>query len=111
MCSRPSNSALIILGAGISLLSLTFADGALLRRQRAGALARRAEMARTLQLTDLCVTSEARYTRHPSQADLQSMFQDHPLSLEHFPSGSVLAPPPTLTTPHADLDRKTEIPD
>ena len=41
-----------------------------------------------LRLTDLCLFTEARYTRNPSQADLNSAFQDHPFSLEHFPSGS-----------------------
>ncbi len=42
----------------------------------------------TLRLTDLCLFTEARYTRNPSQADLSSAFQDHPFSLEHFPAGS-----------------------
>src|SRR5208282_5552561 len=42
----------------------------------------------TLRLTDLCLFTEARYTRNPSQADLHSAFQDHPFSLEHFPAGS-----------------------
>ena len=41
-----------------------------------------------LRLTDLCLFTEARYTRNPSQTDLDSAFQDHPFSLEHFPSGS-----------------------
>jgi hypothetical protein len=49
--------------------------------------------AKELQLTDLCLFTEARYTRHPSMADLHSPFQDHPLSLEHFPSGSLVTPP------------------
>lgn len=49
-----------------------------------------------LMLTDLCLFSEARYTRHPSQADLHAAFQDHPLSFEHFPSGSHVAPPQTV---------------
>ena len=44
-------------------------------------------------LTDLALFSEARYTRHPSMADLGSSFQDHPAALEHFPSGSLMAPP------------------
>jgi hypothetical protein len=26
-------------------------------------------------------------------ADLNTAFQDHPLSLEHFPSGTLIAPP------------------
>ena len=50
-------------------------------------------MVETLQLTDLCLFTEARYTRHPSMADLHSAFQDHPLALEHFPSGSLVTPP------------------
>ncbi len=46
-----------------------------------------------LRPTDLCLFTEARYTRHLSQADLHSPFQDHPLSFEHFPSGSFVLPP------------------
>jgi hypothetical protein len=45
-------------------------------------------------LTDLALCSEARYTRHPSQADLFSPFQDFPGSLEHFPTGSLLVAEP-----------------
>ena len=45
----------------------------------------RAEMVRELGLSDLCLFTEARYTRHPSAADMNTAFQDHPLSLEHFP--------------------------
>jgi len=50
-------------------------------------------MVQQLQLTDLCLFTEARYTRHPSMADLHSAFQDHPLALDHFPSGSLTTPP------------------
>ena len=50
-------------------------------------------MVQKLHLTDLCLFTEARYTRHPSMADLHSAFQDHPLALEHFPSGSLTNPP------------------
>ncbi|MBN1958014.1 MAG: hypothetical protein JXQ81_01645 [Desulfuromonadales bacterium] len=45
-----------------------------------------------LRLTDLSLCSEARYTRHPSQADLFSAFQDYPGSFEHFPTGSIILP-------------------
>ena len=46
-----------------------------------------------LEITDLCLFTEARYTRHPSMADPHSAFQDHPLSLDHFPSGSLVPAP------------------
>ena len=52
------------------------------------------KLAGRLELTDLAIWTEARYTRHPSQADLFSPFQDFPGSLDHFPAGSVVAPPP-----------------
>ena len=52
-----------------------------------------AELAGRLHLTDLCIFTEARYTRHPAMADFHAPFQDHPLALEHFPSGSLVTPP------------------
>ena len=55
-------------------------------------------LVRELRLTDLCLFTEARYTRHPSQADLHSAFQDHPMSFEHYPSGSMVFPPQHLET-------------
>ena len=54
-----------------------------------------------LNLSDLALWTEARYTRHPSQADLFSAFQDSPGAPEHFPAGSILSPPPALTDPAA----------
>ncbi len=47
----------------------------------------------SLGLTDFCIWTEARYTRHPSQTDFFTPFQDFPSSLEHFPAGSIMAPP------------------
>jgi len=51
------------------------------------------------ELTDLSLFTEARYTRHPSQADGFTPFQDHPMAFEHFPSGSLLIPPVLLRAP------------
>jgi hypothetical protein len=62
-------------------------------------------------LTDLALFTEARYTRHPSQADLHSAFQDHPGALEHFPTGSLLAPRPSSINSHESLAGKTTSPD
>ncbi len=50
------------------------------------------EVLRNLQVTDLCLVTEARYTRHPALADRHAPFQEHPLALEHFPSGSLIMP-------------------
>ena len=60
------------------------------------ATARSQVLAAKLQLTDLSLFTEARYIRHLSMADRFSAFQDHPLSLEHFPSGSLIGPPAHL---------------
>jgi len=51
------------------------------------------EITTSLRLTDISFSNDARYTRNPSQTDLFSAFQDYPGSIEHFPSGSVIAPP------------------
>lgn len=50
-------------------------------------------IAADLGLTDLCLATEASYTRHPAATGLTVAFQDHPGALEHFPSGSFWAPP------------------
>jgi hypothetical protein len=72
-------------------LSLLLAD----REQSAAAerLARGRAMVEQLGLTDLALFTEARYTRHLTQADRFAPFQDHPGALEHFPSGALVAPP------------------
>lgn len=46
-----------------------------------------------LGLTDLCIATEARYTRHPAVTDMMVPFMDHPGAIEHFPTGSFWAPP------------------
>lgn len=108
--ARKSNRVLAFLALLAVLFLLTFADAAWLRTRRAPGLFLEATLVGRFKLTDLCLFTEARYTRHPSQADLHSAFQDHPAAFEHFPSGSLLGPPRALTD-HANLDRKTEVPD
>ncbi len=78
------------------LLGLAGMHSRFASRNREPALARTAQMVIDLGLTDLCLTTEARHTRHPSQADWHSPFQSHPLALDHFPSGSIILPPPAL---------------
>ena len=47
---------------------------------------------RSLHVADLCLATEARYTRHPALADRHAPFQEHPMALEHFPTGSLIVP-------------------
>jgi hypothetical protein len=54
------------------------------------------QMVRDLELTDLCLFTEANYTRHLTQADRHTPFQNSPMAFEHFPSGSLLLPPESL---------------
>ena len=91
---RPSTLYISLL---LSLVFIGFLVAAFVQRatdaDHRRALARQAQLVAQLDLTDLCLFTEARYTRHLSQADLFSAFQDHPLSFEHFPSGSLTLPP------------------
>lgn len=89
---RPANRALTLLLVGVAALFLCLVDAAWLRAGAGPDEVLRARLVEQLGLTDLALFTEARYTRHPSQADLHSAFQDHPLALEHFPTGSLMLP-------------------
>lgn len=65
---------------------------------------RKTALVRQLELTDLCLFTEAGYTRHQSMADLSTPFQDAPLSFEHFPTGGLVEPPLHLVKPHVQRD-------
>jgi hypothetical protein len=108
---RPANIALIVLAIASGGFGLTFVDAARLRTDGASATAEMLRLVEQLGLTDLVLFTEARYTRHPSQADLQSAFQDHPVALEHFPTGSLMPPPAGILKAYENLDRKTASPD
>ncbi len=101
---RRSTWYLAFLGLLTILLGSAATDAAYRRVRSTGHLQNSSSLVRALGLTDLCLFTEARYTRHPSQADLQTAFQDHPVALEHFPSGSLLTPPAFLKEHHAPVD-------
>jgi hypothetical protein len=77
-------------------MGLMFAHASITQKKSAPLFDEKRELVGKLQLTDLCLFTDARYTRHPTMADLNTPFQDHPLSFEHFPSGSVMPLPPHL---------------
>jgi len=81
------------------LVSLAMVDAGLyLHNRNAAAVRHSAKEIRTittagLGLTDLCIATEARYTRHPAVSDPAAPRMDHPGAVEHFPTGSFWAPP------------------
>ena len=108
---RPAHRVLIVLGLALGSFALSFADAARLRADSSAASADTRRLVERLGLTDPVLFTEARYTRHPSQADLQSAFQDHPVAFEHFPTGALLPPPAGIRHAYEHLDRKTAAPD
>ena len=88
-----------ILGCTL-VLGLAFIDALVQTAGDLPLLRQEIKVVETLQLTDLCLATEARHTRHPSQADWHTAFQSHPQALDHFPSGSIIGPPEILKKPH-----------
>ncbi len=90
---RKSSLFVSFLAASIALFVLIFAHAYYSASNESGILKDKARTIKELQLTDLCLFTEASYTRHLSQADMNTPFQDHPMSFEHFPSGSLVPHP------------------
>ncbi|MCX8087348.1 MAG: hypothetical protein N3C63_10690 [Rhodocyclaceae bacterium] len=108
---RPAHLALGLLALASLGVGLICLDAARPSHADTARRAATAALVEKLRLTDLALFTEARYTRHPSQADLHSAFQDHPLAFEHFPSGSLVPPPTALMSAYEALDRKTALSD
>lgn len=100
---RPAHVVLLLLLLGLGGLAATLLHAAGGPDRHAPREAAARTLVRELELTDLALFTEARYTRHLALADRHTPFQDHPGALEHFPSGSLIPPPPHLNH-HADLD-------
>jgi hypothetical protein len=95
-------SSIYLLGVSINsiALCLVLVHASYTREAATAVLMEKSEMVKRLELTDLCLFTDARYTRHPAMADMNSAFQDMPMALEHFPSGSLMPPPPHLRKQH-----------
>lgn len=91
MKRRPSTLYLLMTAFMLSSLMVLASRSDNETRAARHAMSRR--LVRELELTDLALFPEARYTRHLSLADNHAPFQDHPMALEHFPSGTVTRPP------------------
>ena len=101
---RKSNFFLFYIAVNLLLLVLIFFHASFKIKSDQRFLMEKRGMVKSLELTDLCLFTEASYTRHLSQADLHTPFQDHPISLEHFPSGSILSPPAVIKGMNEKLD-------
>ena len=101
---RKSAFFLLYVALNVILLFLIFAHASFTRKTGMESLEEKAALVKQLQLTDLCLFTEASYIRHLSQADLHTAFQDSPISLEHFPSGSIFQPPKMLKGIHEKVD-------
>ncbi len=94
---RKSALVLIFFLTGMLLMILTIIDAMTQQSSAKQSLHQRAMLVNELGLSDLALSTEARYTRHLTLADRHSAFQDHPTSFDHFPSGSIFSPPSQLT--------------
>ena len=101
---RKANAFLLFVAAMVLILGFIFVHA---HRRIEGDLPRLQQLGLVVQhhgLTDLCLATDARYTRHPSQADWHTAFQSHPMALDHFPSGSLIRPPDRLRKFNAPVD-------
>jgi hypothetical protein len=101
---RKSTLFLFFLAVCICFLALMFVHASAQMKVGAASLRANADLVGKLDLTDLCFFTEASYTRHLSQADLHTPFQNGPMSLEHFPSGSLVTPPAVIRKINGKVD-------
>ena len=91
--TRPAHYLFGVLGI-LVLLNIGFFCNSLYKKKELHDNGRVLDIATAgLGLTDLCVATEARYTRHPAVSDRVVPFMDHPGAMDHFPTGSFWSPP------------------
>jgi len=94
MAARKCDLFFIFVALNLAAFILMFTHAHLQSTHARPGLTEKALLVERLELTDLCLFTDARYARHPSMADLHTPFQDSPMAMEHFPSGTVILPPP-----------------
>jgi len=90
---RHSSKLGITLLALLLLVLVAAVDYQHKRREYVENIWMRKSFQRAVGLTDLSITTAARYLRHYSLGDMATPFQDYPASLDHFPAGFVYSPP------------------
>jgi hypothetical protein len=94
MDGRKSDFFFVFVALNLAAFALMFAHAHFRSSSAQTGLEEKAGTVERLELTDLCLFTDARYARNPSMADLHTPFQDSPMAMEHFPSGTLILPPP-----------------
>jgi len=89
---RGSTVVALLAGGLLAILAACFVQAGMMQSAAGHRWQEGAALVAALGLSDLALFNDARYTRHPSMADLHAPFQDGPASLEHFPTGSLRLP-------------------
>lgn len=90
---RPAYAALGLFCALLFLAGFLYGDATKNRRAWDKQLVLLQKIVSDLRLSDLALSTEARYTRHPAVSDSAVIGMDHPGGLDHFPSTLAFAPP------------------
>ena len=96
MTGRKCDIFFIFVALNLTTLILVFTHAHYRSNSTRPELGEKALLVERLELTDLCLFTDARYARNPAMADLHASFQDSPMAMEHFPSGTLILPPPHL---------------
>jgi hypothetical protein len=103
MLRQKSHVFLLFIAIQVVLLGVMFLHASIRREMDRTLLEQKRDAVGHLALTDICLFTDARYARHPSMADFATPFQDSPLSLDHFPSGSFMNVPPHLNPSYKEF--------
>ena len=101
---RKSNFFFLYLLIQTLILGCLFSHASYKQESNDSHLQEKVNLVQRLGLTDLCLFTEASYTRHPSLADFHTAFQNSPMALEHFPSGSLVTHPPATKKMYENVD-------
>lgn len=82
----------LIICLAVQLFLAQAAKQRLLARDGSEQMAR--DVVAYLGLSDLCISTDARYIRNLAVTDPLAPFMDHPGAIEHFPGGSFWIPEP-----------------
>jgi hypothetical protein len=100
MAVRHSSTYLAVTGVLLFLLVVLAVHAHYGAQAAVPALDGTARLVGSLELTDLCLFTEASYTRNLAMTDLTTPFQDSPFVFEHFPSGALVDPPEQIVRNH-----------